>query len=451
MNLIRPEQEEFAVIGIAASGRASDLSPLLQLTTGDFCNSRACTLFAGIQALMLQQKRVDLTALDEVLTRKHGAEAAKDLMADALSAATENHLNAWNLPALVQTVSEAAQRRRLIKVGEALSRAAADEQRDMVEVLESAKNALQKNTRGKSGIVKLTDACLEAYDAAFNQHKPISTGIGELDAILCGGLHRGELTILGARPAVGKSSVLLEMARTAAREGKRVLFVSLEMSTQQTGFRALAANSGLNAGALRSGLMLSEEDQQMLAEGLTEAGNDGSDNVSLLASGGMTIEELTQTVQAGEYDLLVVDYIQLLRTRQKTGSDFERLGIVSRGLKEITLSTGIPVVAAAQVKRQNNGGTLRAPGLDELRGSGDLEQDADNVLLLHRVETPDDNVLRLNSYLQRHDGLFEGTKMRKLQLLTIEVAKQRQGRTARAWVMFDPSRMKFYEPVVRSA
>ncbi|MBR2310519.1 MAG: hypothetical protein IKA47_08325 [Oscillospiraceae bacterium] len=452
MNLLRPEREELAVIGIAVSGKALDLSPLLRLTSDDFCSTRTQMLFEGVQGLMLQQKQISIPALDEALSRKHGSETVKEVMAEALNAAAENALNAWNLPGYVQIISEAAQRRRLIKVGEALSRAAADERRDVSEVLDAAHTALQKNTRNGGKIVKMTDACLDAYDAAFNQRKPISTGIGELDSILCGGLHRGELTILGARPSVGKSSVLLEMARCAAREGNRVLFATLEMSTLQLGFRTLAANSGLNAGILRAGMVKTDEDLQSLADGLTETGLDGSENISILdISGSMTVEELSQAVHSGEYDLLLVDYIQLLRTRRKTGSDLERLGIVSRTLKEITLTTNIPVVAAAQVRRQNNGGTLRAPGLDELRGSGDLEQDADNVLLLHRIENADDYVLRSPGYLARHDGLFEGAQMRKLQLLTIDVAKQRQGKTSRAWVMFNPSRMRFYDPGVRSS
>ena len=148
--------------------------------------------------------------------------------------------------------------------------------------------------------------------------------------------------------------------------------------------------------------------------------------------------------------MVVLDYLQLLRSRQKTSSDFERLGIVSRGLKQIALEADLPLLTAAQVRRQgNSGGTLRAPGLDELRGSGDLEQDADNVSLLHRVESLDDAVLRSRGYTARHSGLYEGVQAQGKQLLTIEVAKQRQGCTGRAWVIFDPARMRFTDPAVR--
>lgn len=255
------------------------------------------------------------------------------------------------------------------------------------------------------------------------------------------------MTILGARPAVGKSSVLLKIARQAAQQGKQVLFVSLEMSAQQIGARILSANSGLNGGRLISGQALSDADCDVLARGVELSGLDGTANLSLLVQPGLTIEELRQEILGrDDVDMLVLDYIQLMRTKQRTNSDFERLGVVSRGLKQIALEADLPVLTAAQVRRQGNGGTLRAPGMDELRGSGDLEQDADNVALIHRVESADDSVLQGKGYTARHSGLFEGMQMCGKQLLTIEVAKQRQGCTGRAWVIFDPGRMRFTDP-----
>lgn len=453
MNLLRPEDQELAVIGILASGKAADLKPALALTPEDFCNRQARQIFAVAQALIMQQLRVEFATLDTELTRRCGAEATKALMQTVLQAAQLYALQAWNLPQFVAQVKEGAQRRRLVKIGEALSAAAADERRDMAEVLSSAQAALRGCNASNDSVMSAQAALLAAYEAAFSQEKPIPTGIGELDSILCGGLRRGELTILGARPAVGKSSVLLQIARHAAQRCKNVLFTSLEMSAQQIGARILSANSGLNGGKLISGQQLSDGDCDALAHGLELAGNDGSENLSLLVRPGLTIEELRQEILGCDgIDVLAVDYVQLLRTKQKTGSDFERLGIVSRGLKQLALEADIPVITAAQVRRQGNGGgALRAPGLDELRGSGDLEQDADNVALLHRVENADDVVLQGKSYTARHTGLFEGVQMQGKQLLSIEVAKQRQGRTGRAWVVFDPGKMSFLDPLVRDA
>lgn len=451
MDFLRPEEQELAVIGIIASGKAADLKPVHALSPEDFCNRQARQIFTAILALMLRQQRIEFSTLDAELTRQFGTAATTALMQTVLQAAQSYALQAWALPQYVAQVREGAQRRRMKKIGEALSCAAADGQREVSEVLSSAQAALRNCNTSSGGICSASDALIDAYDAAFYQAKPVATGIGELDAILCGGLRRGELTILGARPAVGKSSVLLQIARCAAQQGKRVMFVSLEMSAQQIGARILSANSGLNGGRLISGQQLSDGDCDALARGLEVSGNDGTENLSLLVRPGLTIEGLKQeTLGRDDVDMLVLDYLQLLRSRQKTGSDFERLGIVSRGLKQIALEADLPLLTAAQVRRQGNGGgALRAPGLDELRGSGDLEQDADNVCLLHRVESLDDAVLRSRGYTARHSGLYEGVQAQGKQLLTIEVAKQRQGCTGRAWVIFDPARMRFTDPAVR--
>lgn len=452
MEILRPRDQEAAIIGILAADRCDDLKLALNLSPEDFCDRNLGQLFTAAQTIMAQQKRVTLMALDEAVTRFYGEEAAGSLMQTAMTAMREHSMQFWRFRELVTCVQDAAQRRKAAKVGEALIRAAADEQRDISETLSSAQVALRGCCSSSGNEVSAVDTLLETYDAAFNQRKPVPTGIGELDTILCGGLRRGEMTILGARPAVGKSSVLLQIARNAAAQGKRTLFASLEMSANQIGARILAANSGLNGGKLISGNPLTDNEGAALARGLEAAGLDGTANLSLLVRPGLTIEQLWQEILGrDDVDVLVLDYLQLLRTKQKTNSDFERLGIVSRGLKQIALEADLPVFAAAQVRRQNaGGGVLRAPGLDELRGSGDLEQDADNVLLLHRIEGADDSTLSSAGYQARHMGLYEGTQARGVQLLTIEVAKQRQGRTGRAWVIFDPARMRFADPVARS-
>lgn len=453
MDVLRPEEQELAVIGILVSGKAFDTKSAAELSPEDFCNRQASKIFKAIQALIAQTKSVDLITLDEAITRLYGANATTPLMDVAMTAMRMYSMQFWNLPGFAQSVKQGAQRRKAVKIGEALSSAAADGQRDMSEVLSCAQSALRGCNASSGGIVSAADALIDAYDAAFSQEKPIATGIGELDSILCGGLRHGEMTILGARPAVGKSSVLLQIARHAAQQGKQVMFVSLEMSAQQIGARILSANSGLNGGRLISGQALTDEDCNALARGVELSGLDGTVNLSLLVHPGLTIEELRQEILGrDDVDMLVLDYIQLIRTKQRTGSDFERLGIVSRGLKQIALETNLPVLTAAQVRRQgNSGGVLRAPGLDELRGSGDLEQDADNVALIHRVESADDAVLQGKGYTARHAGLFEGVQMCGKQLLTIEVAKQRQGCTGRAWVIFDPRRMRFTDPGGASA
>lgn len=445
MDLLHPLESERAIISLLSD--APDLGPASVLNPKDFSNRDNSRIFAAICVIAARHERLTFMSVDEELTRTHGQVIAAQLMDVVMTAARQYALQRFLLPKFVDHVREASKRREFQRIAQALAKGAEDAQRDLSDLADCARDALRKQNNARGGWVTAEDACVIAYEAAEHAQKPIPTGIDSLDAILCGGLHRGELTVLGARPAVGKSAVLLQIARNAAAHGAKVAFVSLEMSESQIGARLMAANSNLNLGLLRSGKELPPDSWTDLADALNAVGDECGKRLDILARGLLTVEELRTELQmlidGDGCDLLVVDYLQLLRTRQKTGSDFERLGIVSRSLKAITLDYGLPVIAAAQVRRQNNGGVLRAPGMDELRGSGDIEQDADNILLLHRPETPEDSVLQSNGYISQHLGLFERAQATGMQLLTIDVAKQRQGRTARAWCVFKPSRMQF--------
>lgn len=450
MDIIHPIEAEETVIGILASGKADSSLIAARLSPNEFYAGELRQLFAACVGIINARQPVNLQRLDEWLTRNAGAEKAAQLMPVAVNLCAAHHLEGWRLADCVSIVAEGAQRRGLIKAGEALSAGAADEKRDLTELTDRAMAFLNSNTRSRIERHTLSDTCLEAYEAAEKQIKPYPTGIKYLDAAMCGGLHPGEFTILGARPAVGKSAVLLHMAQKCAEAGAKVVFVSMEMSTRQIGTRVLAAKSDINAGALRSGKPLSPEAWTHLADAMCYVSESVGNNLEIIACGGMSVEELRSEIitlaDANACDVLFVDYLQLLRTRQNVKSDFERLGIVSRALKGLTIDLGIAVVAAAQVLRQGNGGVPRAPGLDELRGSGDMEQDADNVLLLHAPVSGEDSTLKTSSYTDNYKGLFEGLNANAHRLITIQIAKQRQGETGRIWAIFNPSRMAFIDP-----
>lgn len=439
MDFLKPIDAERAVVGILAGGRR--LKDDLELRREDFFSEDLGRVFSACQRLNARPDGITLAALDEELTRECGAGRASELMQTVMSAEREYRLQGWTLSRAAGAVREGAQRRALARIGEAIARGAQDDQRKLAELIDSARTHLNQSARCRGGWIQAADACLAAYEAAERREKPIATGIPPLDSILCGGLHRGELTILGARPAVGKSAVLLQVALNAARAGMHVCFASLEMSASQIGARILAASSGVNAAIIRAGQEIRPEDWTKMADGLVLAGADCGDRLALLVHGGMTVEELRAEVhglaERGACDLLIIDYLQLLRTQQRTGSDFERIGVVSRGLKALTLDLGVPVLAAAQVRRQNNGGVLRAPSLDELRGSGDIEQDADNVILMHRSDGSD--------VPGRYGAVAQ---MKDDALISFDVAKQRQGMTARAWSVFQPAQMRFIDPGV---
>ncbi|MEG0901894.1 MAG: DnaB-like helicase C-terminal domain-containing protein, partial [Clostridia bacterium] len=154
-----------------------------------------------------------------------------------------------------------------------------------------------------------------------------------------------------------------------------------------------------------------------------------------------TVEELRMVVQHEKdtvgLDVLFVDYLQLMDTKQRADNEAQRLGKISGALKDIALDLDVAVVAMAQVKR-TEGRVAMMPILSDLKGSGDLEQDSDNVIFLHHPESRDDpSVMPAD-----RDG-FDGYEGAGMQYIALNVAKQRQGNTGTFGVAFDPSRMRY--------
>ena len=145
--------------------------------------------------------------------------------------------------------------------------------------------------------------------------------------------------------------------------------------------------------------------------------------------------EVQKKVDANELDMLIVDYVQLMQTKQRFDKDYMRIAYVSKMLKDMTTDYNIAIIGLAQVGRASEGSM---PTLAELRGSGDLEQDADNVMFLHRPED------QFDKYVNPADqALFAIAEQKGMQYVVINVAKQRQGQTGSTAVIFDPARMRF--------
>lgn len=417
---------------------------------GDPCHRE---IYSAMMTLALSSTDVDLVTLDAELTRRGKLEAVGG--PSYLIDLSQSVPTTANVGQYVKIAIENANKRRLQLIAESINRKAAGGDLTTEAIIELVENACSDITLRKEkdgGWKNLGDAVLEAYTTIENPVKRVTMGFKELDEMMCGGLTKSELTIVGARPGQGKSAFMLAVGMNAAEAGNHVGFVSLEMSTLQIAQRALAATSTVSITKQRKGKgAMTDGDWDLLADGMNRIGELGlHDRFHIYEGYGMTIERLSNitrhAVKRGELDLLIVDYIQLLRTTEKTSSDFERLGKISKGLKQLALTLNIPILTAAQVLRQGKDDTKkggRAPALDELRGSGDLEQDADNVLLIHSPNNPDDPTLK--DVPPEHQGIYERALFSNMQAFTVQVAKQRQGATGRTWCLFKPQIMRFYE------
>ncbi|MDX2295866.1 replicative DNA helicase [Streptomyces roseofulvus] len=216
----------------------------------------------------------------------------------------------------------------------------------------------------------------------------VPTGFLDLDS-LTGGWQPGQLIVLGARPAVGKSTLALDFARAAAIEhGKQVALFSLEMGEDEIGMRLLSAEARVALHHLRHSTV-SDDDWERIARrvpAISQAGLhvDDSPNVTLA-------DILTRTRRLAAttgLDLVIVDYLQLMQSMstRRNGTRQEDVSELSRGLKMLAKALRVPVIALSQLNRGSEHRTDKKPMVSDLRESGSIEQDADMVILLHRED-----------------------------------------------------------------
>lgn len=235
-----------------------------------------------------------------------------------------------------------------------------------------------------AGTVK--SACLEVINDLDSEHsgtsvQHIPTGLVDLDRLVRGFLPQ-QFWVMGSRPSVGKTSLALCIAINAARAGNRVLFVSLEMSVKELIRRAAVIISGspISTGSNRSMSKISAAMEIIV--GLPLEIDD---------RGGLTLEAIDARIKAAcaaGTRLAVVDYIGLVGCTARTNSLFERVSMVSNGLKRMAKQHNVALLALSQLNRES-AKDGRAPLMSELRQSGDIEQDADVILLLHREPDQD--------------------------------------------------------------
>lgn len=212
----------------------------------------------------------------------------------------------------------------------------------------------------------------------------INCGISELDETLTG-FNKSDLVILGARPGVGKTSFALNIARhVAVKEGKNVAFFCLEMSRDQLAQRLLSNEACIPSGHLRDSSKMTDKEWVSLAqasETLSKA------NLFIDETADITVPQMKAKIRRQKnIDMVIVDYLGLVKGSVRTENRVQEVSEVSRSLKIMAKELNIPMLVCAQLNRgvEGKGGTKHKPGLADLRDSGSIEQDADVVMFLHR-------------------------------------------------------------------
>ncbi len=311
-----------------------------------------------------------------------------------------------------QTIYDLAIRRKLIEVGDNLSSEAYTSDVDtppnkQIEEAEKALFELAEKGRYEGGFIDFNSALREAVDMAGEAYRRdgtlsgLSTGLTDMDRVM-GGLQKSDLVIIAARPAMGKTSLVTNIAFNVAKafepetmpdgtikakNGGRVGFFSLEMSAEQLATRILAEQSAISSSDIRRGSIHESQFSKLVEASQTMA----KAPLYIDDTGGLAISQLAARArrlkrQKG-VDLIIVDYLQLLSGSNKNaGNRVQELTEITTTLKAIAKELEVPVIALSQLSRQVESRDDKRPQLSDLRESGSIEQDADVVLFIYREE-----------------------------------------------------------------
>ena len=381
----------------------------------DFYQASYGVIFDSMIELFNEGKPVDLITLQNRLREKDvpaevsSLEFARDLLSAVQTSA--------NVKYYAEIVSEKAMLRRLIKLNEEIANICYLGKEPLEAVLETTEKKVFElvQRRNTGDYVPIKDVVLSALEKIEKASKTngsvtgIPTGFLDLDYKMSG-LQPSDLILVAARPSMGKTAFVLNIAQNVAfKENKTTAIFSLEMSKEQLVNRLFSLESHVDAQILRTG-NLSDTDWEKLIEG---AGTIGSSRMIIDDTSGITISEMRSKCRKYKLemglDLIIIDYLQLMSgsNSRKNESRQQEISEISRSLKGLARELNVPVLALSQLSRAVEQRTDKRPMLSDLRESGAIEQDADVCMFIYRddyynPDTEDKNIAEIIIAKQRN-------------------------------------------------
>lgn len=403
--------------------------------------------FAAIEAMLKDGKVANALTLSEFFVGEDIAGGpAKAYMRDLQG----NGTTILNAVDYAQTIVDYHDQRQLLSVAASLedavyTRGRTEKPRVLIEETERQLYALTAGKGIGGEAVTIGEAARTSLDMAAAARdrgdglSGLSTGLADLDRRM-GGLQNSDLIILAARPAIGKTSLAVNIARHLADQGRPVAFFSLEMSGDQLATRVLSEMAGVPSADLRRGSVSDDSFDRVIAATRQLQ----TLPVYIDATGGLTIAQIamrarrlkrTKGIQA-----VFVDYLQIMGASGKRGR-VEEVTEMTVGLKALAKELDVPVVALSQLSRQVEGREDKRPRLADLRESGSIEQDADVVLFIYRDEYYLVQAKPKEGSAEMFDWQAQMEAARgKAELI---IAKQRHGPTGTVDVQFDAATTHF--------
>ena len=365
------------------------------VTAEDFYQKQYGAIFEAITDLYAENKPVDLVTLQNRLKEKGVPPEISSLefMGDVIASVPVS----TNVRAHAQIVAEKALLRRLIHVNEEIANACYTGKEATEEILEDAEKKIFQvlQRKGSEDFVPIKEIVLSALDKieAASRMKGnvtgLATGFIDLD-YKTSGFQPSDLILIAARPSMGKTAFVLNIAEYMAfRSNLTVAVFSLEMSREQLVNRLFSLESHVDSQLLRTENLNNSDWASLIeAAGVEAAGVIGRSNLILDDTPGISVTELRSKCRKYKLEhnlgIIMIDYLQLMQGSRRTESRQQEISDISRSLKEIARELKVPVVALSQLSRAVEQRPDHRPMLSDLRESGAIEQDADVVMFLYR-------------------------------------------------------------------
>jgi replicative DNA helicase len=383
-------EAEQSVLGCMIMGRDAVMVASEILVGDNFYQHQHRVVFESIVELFNEGKPVDPVVLQNRLQEKDvpaeisSTEFIRDLLTSVPTSA--------NVKYYATIVSEKAMLRDLIKLNEEIANACYLSQDKVEDIMEDTEKRMFQllQSRNSGEFVSIRQVVLNALDTIEKTSKikgnvtGVPSGFRDLD-YKTAGFQPADFILIAARPSMGKTALVLNMAQNIAfKQNRGVAIFSLEMSKEQLVNRLFSLESGVESQSIRTG-NLKDEEWSRLMEG---AGTVGNSNLIIDDTPGITVSELRSKCRKYKLehgmDIVIIDYLQLMSGRGKSDNRQQEISEISRSLKSLARELKVPVIALSQLSRAVEGRPDKRPMLSDLRESGAIEQDADVVMFIYR-------------------------------------------------------------------
>jgi replicative DNA helicase len=427
-------EAEAAVLGSMILDRECIGQVVQTLQEDAFYRLEHQAIFSALVSLYESNSAIDLLLLRDALKRVNKLQQAGGV--DYLVRVAESVPSAASVEYYANIVKDKHMLRELVTASNEILNDAYDEAGDVSQKLDMAEQKIFQVTEKKissaaTPIKGLLHEAFENIESRGGGLTGLDTGFEELNNKLCG-FHGGEMVIIAARPSMGKTSFAMNVAEhIGANENIPVVIFSLEMGKAQLVERLLCSRSGIDAQAVRTGNLNSDQLQL-----LTEASGELFDKpIYIDDTPGITPLEMRAKCRRlkSQVDIqcVMVDYLQLMSMGGKIESRQQEVSTMSRLMKSLARELDVPVLVLSQLNRGSEGRDNHRPRMSDLRDSGSIEQDADVILMLHR-----------ESYYHRNDPDYDHDSP-EASLAEVIIEKQRNGPTGIVELIFDSKTTRF--------